>query len=194
VLQAELSFLNVLRHIHAYILSFSLLLLYPVQSLINFVCTVHYSSLYMYITSGLLYVYIHTYIYIYCNGDSNRKYSSTRVRIKRAISLYKCLCYIYYDKISHLRVSIKNWTNIVEIGGWKSPWSIEWWWSKKDDFFYFLHLNDHQGKKRQIHRICKQRRMMMCVYIIVINIKKNFSCMCFVSPVLSSTFCEHSDR
>mgnify|MGYP006892770283 FL=1 len=35
------------------------LLLHPVWSLINFVCTVFYSSLYMYIAAGLLYIHMH---------------------------------------------------------------------------------------------------------------------------------------
>ncbi len=94
--------------IYTHILCPILFLLHPVRSLINFVCTVYYSSLYMYITAGLLCIYIYIYVHIYCDGGSNRKYPSTCVRIKRAISLYKWLCYIYNDKVRHLRMSTKE--------------------------------------------------------------------------------------
>jgi hypothetical protein len=99
---------------YTHILCPTLFLLHRVRSLINFVCTVYYSSLYMYITAGLLciciyiHIYIYIYIYIYCNSGSNRKYPSTRVKIKRGISLYKCLLYICNDIVSHLRMNIKE--------------------------------------------------------------------------------------
>jgi hypothetical protein len=86
----------------------TLFLLHPVQSLINFVCTVYYSALYMYITAGLLCIYIQIHLYIYYNGGSNSKYPSTRVRIKRVILLYKWLYCIYNDKVSYLRVSMRG--------------------------------------------------------------------------------------
>ena len=81
-----------------------------VWSLINFVCTTHYSSSYIYMAAGLLSVYIH----IYCNITSNHKYSGTHVRIwrkkkkKRTMSLHDMskLVMIEYEELK--RWSKKN--------------------------------------------------------------------------------------